>query len=412
MALAQIAEPKTPAGPAGAAPERVRGQRAGAAGGRPLHIGIVTETFPPDVNGCAMTLGRLVDGLLVRGHSVQLIRPRGSDGDRERENGRLSILPLPGITIPLYPDQSCGLPVAGMVARFWRSNPPDVAYVATEGPLGAAASHVARRAGIPVVTGFHTNWISYTDYYGIRLLRPLVLGYLRAFHNRSARVLTPTLELQHYLEREGYRNVRVMSRGADTELFCPARRSRELREQWGVGAEGLAVAYVGRVAEEKNLGLAVRAFRAMQEANPSAKFILVGDGPARERLQVEHPDFVFCGMRRGRYLAEHYASADAFLFPSLTETFGNVTMEAAASGLAVVAFDYAAARMHLQHGVSGMLPDRECPEDFVEYAVRLARDAQLVCDLGSSARRVAEGISWDNICSVFEGVLADCARAA
>jgi glycosyltransferase involved in cell wall biosynthesis len=224
-------------------------------------------------------------------------------------------------------------------------------------------------------------------------------------------VLTPTIELMHYLEREGYRNVRLLSRGADTDLFCPARRSADLREQWGVGADGLAAAYVGRIAEEKNLDLAVRAFRQMAKANSAAKFILVGDGPARAHLQSENPDFVFCGVRRGRYLAEHYASADVFLFPSLTETFGNVTMEAAASGLAVVAYNYAAARMHLRHGSSAMLAEPGRPDDFVAGAVQLAGDADLVRMLGQNARRAAEGVSWDSICGTFESVLADCVPA-
>lgn len=158
------------------------------------------------------------------------------------------------------------------------------------------------------------------------------------------------------------------------------------------------------------MALAVRAFNAVQAVRPEARFVLVGDGPGRGPLERRHPEFVFSGFRTGEDLAAHYASGDVFLFPSLSETFGNVTIEAAASGLAIVAFDYAAARMHLTNGESGLLAPCDEPDAFVAAAVRLAQASGLVAGLRARAREVAESISWERVCDEFERILRSCAR--
>jgi glycosyltransferase involved in cell wall biosynthesis len=203
------------------------------------------------------------------------------------------------------------------------------------------------------------------------------------------------------------------SRAGSTRIFAgPHRRSAELRASWGLQDDGLAVIYVGRLAPEKSLAQAVRTFRALQQQAPGARFVLVGDGPLRGRLAREHPDFIFCGTEVDTRLATHYASADLFLFPSLTETFGNVTLEAMASGLAVVAFDYAAARQHIGHGRSGLLAGCGQPESFTQCALCAAGDRALREALGENARQSMERVSWDAIYDVFERLLAEHARRA
>jgi glycosyltransferase involved in cell wall biosynthesis len=157
---------------------------------------------------------------------------------------------------------------------------------------------------------------------------------------------------------------------------------------------------------------AVRAFEAAGRAGPAARFVLVGDGPSREPLEREHPEFIFSGFQRGEALAEHYASGDVFLFPSLSETFGNVTIEAAASGLAIVAFDYAAAHMHLKNGESALLAGCDDADGFVAAAVRLCDDPALVERLRIRARQVGESISWERICDEFERILRSCTYPA
>ena len=169
--------------------------------------------------------------------------------------------------------------------------------------------------------------------------------------------------------------------------------------------------YVGRLAPEKNLNLAIESYRAMQRVNATVKFVLVGDGPLRAALQKKHPDLIFCGMRTGERLAEHYASADVFLFPSETETFGNVTLEALASGLAVVAYDYAAARLHIKNGVNGILVPYGEALAFVDAAAKLARAPQALADMRQQARQHAAYLDWQGVIKRFAAfLLGDPAR--
>lgn len=191
--------------------------------------------------------------------------------------------------------------------------------------------------------------------------------------------------------------------------FDPSRRDPALREEWGIDGTGLAAIYVGRIAAEKNLGLAVKAFRKLQQVRPKARFIWVGDGPAREKLAHENPDFIFCGIQRGDALARHFASGDLFLFPSRSETFGNVTLESMASGLATVAFDYGAAREYLRNGENGAAVDGD--EQFVQAAVQLAADDALRRELGGNAARAMKRLHPQQVVAEFESLLAELANA-
>jgi glycosyltransferase involved in cell wall biosynthesis len=303
-----------------------------------LQVAIVTETYPPEVNGVAMTLGRMVTGLLARGHRVHLTRPRQNADDRARTDDAYCETLVLGLPIPGYRGLRVGVPARILLRKQWQLKRPDVVQVATEGPLGAAAIAAARALNIPVVSEFHTNFHTYSKHYGFGWLEGLVAAHLRRLHNRSALTLVPTQALANELAAEGYRNLRVVSRGIDNELFHPCKRSTELRRQWGVTDDQLVVSYVGRIAAEKNLPLVLKAFDAICQHLPSARLLLVGDGPLRKRLGRDYPQHIYAGMRHGEDLAAHYASADLFLFPSLTETFGNVTAEALASGLPVVAY--------------------------------------------------------------------------
>ena len=320
-----------------------------------LHIALISETFPPEINGVANTLGRLVDGLRGRGHRVQLIRPR-QEVDQEQDAGN-DLLLTRGWTLPGYPGLQWGQSSLHKLLRRWKRQRPDVLYIATEGPLGLSALRAARRLAIPVVSGFHTNFQQYTGHYGIGLLTRAMTNYLRWFHNRTQLTLVPSIGQKVDLERRDFERLALLARGVDSQLFHPRRRCDAMRESWGLGPDDLAVLHVGRLAAEKNLGLLVKAFHALQTAHPRRRMrlILVGDGPLRANLQTQLPDALFCGLQRGEALATHYASGDLFLFPSLSETFGNVVLEALASSLGVVAFDQAAAAQHIHHGHNGML---------------------------------------------------------
>jgi glycosyltransferase involved in cell wall biosynthesis len=260
--------------------------------------------------------------------------------------------------------------------------------------------------GLPATTDFHTNFHSYSAHYGVGFLKRIIGGYLKGFHNRALCTFVPTRQLRAQLLEEGYRGLEVVARGVDTRLFHPARRSPLLRRQWGAEGGDPVVAYVGRIAPEKNLPLVLSAFSAMRQRVPRARLVLVGDGPARARLERLHPEHVFAGMRTHEDLACHYASADLFLFPSITETFGNVTVEAMASGLAIVAFDYAAAREHVVHGYNGLLAPLGDASAFERAAVNLVSDAAHVRNLGRNARLTAERIDWNQVNDEFAAALA------
>jgi len=372
-----------------------------------LHIGLVTETFPPEVNGVAMTLGRLVAGLRSLRHTVEVFRPR-QPGDRH--NGNASDYLLPGVQLPMYRELRLGLPASARLRRSWTARRPDVLYVATEGPLGWSAIRTARKLDIPVVSGFHTNFQTYSRHYGMGWMEPLVLRYLRTLHRQTRCTLAPTRALATALSSQGFGRVDVMQRGVDTALFSPVRRNRELRRQWGVDDNSVIYLYVGRIAAEKNIQQAVAAFCTIQKLQPAARFVLVGDGPQRHRLQQQHPNFIFCGTRRGTDLAEHYASGDVFLFPSRSETFGNVVTEAMASGLAVVAYNEAAAGEHIRHDETGLLVDGLTPDAFTDAALSLCAQPARVHSLGANAAQYAAKLGWSRVIDRFADVLSEHAR--
>lgn len=374
---------------------------------RKLRVAMVTETYPPEINGVAMTMGRIVAGLQARGHTIQLIRPRQHAGEAPATQPLFEEILQRGVPIPRYDALKLGLPAKQALTRLWSTRRPDIVHIVTEGPLGWSALAAAGKLKLPVATDFHTNFHSYSKHYGIGWLKTPITAYLRKFHNKALCTLVPTESLKQELAELGFRNLQVVARGVDTALFHPSRRSAQLRQTWGVGEQHAVALYVGRLAPEKNLGLVIQTFARMRKAEPALRLVLVGDGPERAKLQREHPDIVFAGMRTGEDLAAHYASADFFIFPSMTETYGNVTVEAMASGLAVVAYDYAAAQQHIRHAVNGLLATFGAAEEFMGMASALAGDLPRMRALGEQARLTTERLDWTCIVAEFEQAMLD-----
>lgn len=393
---------------------------------RPLRIALVTETYPPEVNGVAMTLAELVRRLQARQHQITLIRPRQShervgqksyqprQADQTRSlDGRLPIeeILVHGVQIPRYSQLRMGLPAKGLLIRRWTLQRPDVVHIATEGPLGWSALQAARRLKLPVSTDFRTNFHAYSGHYGLRWLYKPIMGYLRTFHNLAHRTTVPTKTLMAQLSSSGFERLAVVARGIDAERFNPRHRCEALRAQWGLADRDFAVLYVGRLAAEKNLdGLAV-AFESIERANPRARLILVGDGPMRAALEARLPKALFCGQQMGHDLARCYASADLFLFPSKTETFGNVTVEAMASGLPVVAFADGAALELVHTDENGASVDLADDAGYVSEATRLALDPAACQRMGIIARTTALQLDWETIANRFEIVIRGAIRS-
>ena len=375
---------------------------------RPLRIAVVTETYPPEVNGVAMTVAHLVDGLRARGHQLQLVRPRqpGDEGGvaASATDACHEVL-LRGLPIPRYPQLKMGLPATGALLAKWQSQRPDLVHIATEGPLGWSALQAALRLGLPVTSDFRTNFHAYSQHYGIGWLQRPIVAYLRHFHNRTLATMVPTPALQRELVQHGFANVSVVARGVDTQQFSPAHRSADLRASWGVAPDACVVACVGRLAAEKNLGLLLDAFEAMRRLRPHSRLLLVGDGPERAALQARCPDALFAGVRSGADLAAHYASADAFVFPSITETYGNVTPEAMASGLPVLAYDHAAAGQLIRSRHNGLLARLGDAPGFVALAGELVADMVQARQWGAQARLTTGAHQWAQVVAQVEGLM-------
>jgi glycosyltransferase involved in cell wall biosynthesis len=383
---------------------------------RSLRIAVVTETYPPEVNGVSATIARVVNGLHDRGHELQLVRPRQDRSDNAGDDDRLLHVLMRGLPIPRYPQLKMGLPSKRSLVKLWTTHRPDVVHIVTEGPLGWSALQAAAHLKLPVVSDFRTNFHAYSRHYGMAWLRSPIMVYLRKFHNRTACTMVPTEGLRSELAASGFKRLRVVSRGVDTRQFDPSRRSEALRTKWGAARNVPVVLCVGRLAAEKNLELLLTAFEAMRTVAPGARLVLVGDGPDRAQLAQRCPGAVFAGMRHGEDLATHYASADIFLFPSVTETFGNVVPEAMASGLAVVGFDYAAAGQLIRHGENGLLVRLEDRESFCDVARGLADELPHARALGAQARLTACRLDWGRIVDAVEAeyaaamVVGDVAR--
>ena len=368
---------------------------------------IVTETYPPEVNGVALTVQGLELGLREGGHDVAVVRPRQGGDGMDADAGTLLVR---GAGLPRYPGLKFGLPATRQLLRRWGDVRPDAIYVATEGPLGWSALRAARRLGIPAATGFHTRFDEYMRDYGAAFLQTTALRWMRRFHNGGDATLVPTRELQAFLQSQGFSKVVRLPRAVDVAHFDPRLRDESLRMQWGVAPAGFAAIYVGRIALEKNLGLAVRAFRELQRVRPDARFVWIGDGPAREALERDHPDFVFRGVQRGESLARHFASGDLFVFPSHSETFGNVTLEALASGVPTIAFDYGAAREYLRDGVHGAALRDGDDAGFIDAVVRLGRDDELRGAMRMAARAAVAGLRPEKVAADFDALLEGLAN--
>ena len=376
---------------------------------RRIRLSIVTETCLPDVNGVAYTVDHLLKGLLaLPDYQIQLIALKPSTVSNNQtatypiSHPRLQDTRLTGIHLPFYPEVRIGLPHYFYLKRLWIKQRPDMVQIVTEGLLGWAALKAAQALNIPVISDFHTNFDQYTQHYKLGFIFKPINAYLRALHNQTLLTFVPTLELKNQLQQQGYRQLALLSRGIDTQRFNPQRRQAALREHWGVRPEQLVVILVTRLAAEKNLDLAFHAFREIQRQTPEARLVIVGDGPERQRLHSLYPDALFVGMQRGDALAEHYASGDLFLYPSLSETYGNVIVEAMASGLPVLCFNYAAGRQHIRTGNNGWTVPVGDTEAFIEASLHLAQQPALRQRLGEQAVVSVANLSWQAVVQQFD----------
>lgn len=360
-----------------------------------VRVTLVTETFFPQINGVSRTLGKLVDHLRSVGDTVQVIHPDYGAPPASPWDVTLKAVPL-----PFYKEVVVPLPPFGKVDRAVREFRPDLIHIATEATLGLHALLASRRWGAPVVSSFHTNFDQYTSHYRLGFIEPFVRRYLRWFHNRTRATFVPTPGLRRKLEAMGFERLHVWPRGVDACLFRPDRPHREtIRTQLGFGPETVVVGHVGRLAPEKNCGYLAEALEILGRHHPEVGYLVVGDGPIRAELERNlGPRGRFVGFRTGEDLADHYAACDLFAFAGLTETFGNVLMEAMASGLPVVALAVGGPADVVQDGITGrLLPGDTPPERFATALAQLIEHPDQRRQWAKQARQYAETQTWSAI---------------
>lgn len=365
---------------------------------------VCTDTYPPQVNGVSVVTALSVAGLRERGWDVAVVAPRypapkthAFPAEPIGGNGDAGTTAIPSAPLPGYPDIRLALPAERPIATLIRDFKPDIVHSPTEFVLGRIAQRLARNAGVPAVSSYHTDFSRYTEAYGVGWLRPSVSRYLAEFHRRSRRVYTPSQVARDDLAGIGVHDVEVWGRGVDTRLFAPARRSDALRAAYG-SRDTFVLLHVGRMAAEKGVERILTAFELARQSLPAGAIHLVvaGSGPREDALRHSAREAItFLGnLDRSHVLPRLYASADAFLFASLTETLGLVVLEAMSSGLPVIAVPAGGVADHLRDGVNGLAVSAGDPNDMAAAIVRLALDRPRARRLALGARETAERLDW------------------
>ena len=362
----------------------------------PLRIALFTGNYNHVEDGVSRTLGRLVGYLEGEGHEVLVLGP--TIDDPLRQPGRF--LAVPSVAAPGRPEYrvSTGFPAA--VRREVERSAPHIVHIATPDVLGHKALRWARGLGIPVVSTYHTHFASYLDYYHLGLAEPTLWAALRRFYNRCDEVYAPTPTMRDALLEHGITStIRLWPRGIEIDRFRPEARSESWRRSHGFTPDDVVVAFVSRLVKEKGLDVFAEVVRLLQQEGRPVRALVVGDGPEREALMAELPDAVFTGHLSENEIATAYASSDVFLFPSETETFGNVTLEAMASGLAVVAADAAGTASLIAHDRTGLLCPPRDVNAFADATRRCVEAGTLRARPGRAARDEAAGYDWPEVLS-------------
>lgn len=363
-----------------------------------------TDTYPPQVNGVSVVTALSVRGLAERGWAFHVVAPRypagvtGTPVDGGPVPGA-TITAVPSIALPVYHDLRLSAPALGRVMRAMRDFAPDLVHCETEFVLGQLGQAAARRLGIPLVTSYHTDFGKYAASYGAPWLRGAVSAYVGRFHRRARRTFTPSAAAAGELRRLGVGHAEVWGRGVDTGAFSPAHRALALRHHIGGGADAFTFLYVGRLAAEKSVDRVLAAYRVAAGRLPpgAARLVIAGAGPREQALREAAPaSVVFLGyLDRATRLPQLYASADAFVFASETETLGLVVLEAMASGLPVVAVPAGGVAEHLRDAVNGIAAPAGDVDAMAAAMVRLATDDTLYARLSRGALATARALTWD-----------------
>ncbi|MGV3707490.1 MAG: glycosyltransferase family 4 protein [Gemmatimonas sp.] len=363
-----------------------------------VRLALFTDTFYPQVNGVTRTLDRLCEAVRARGGAVRVFTvadPEASDAEGER---RYDIDRYASVPFWAYKQLRIAWPSTRRIRRQFLDFRPTLVHAATPFGIGLGGRRLALQCNVPIVSSYHTSFAAYVRHYRMGALTDFTWKFLRWFHNSTQRTYCPSQAIVDEVNMQGFRNTSVWSRGVDAHLFNPRARSTELRAVMGANDDTLVVTYVGRLAAEKGLDVATAAIRMAAELRPGkVLFSCIGDGPYEQEVRRQSPTASWLpGKLTGARLSEAYASGDVFIFPSTTDTFGNVMLEAMASGLPVIGADVGPTR-ELVGSDRGWIAPAGDAEAFARVIVRLVDDRQDLMQRRRAALVYAESSSWDGI---------------
>ena len=362
---------------------------------RGMRIALFTGAYNHIADGVSLTLNRLVAFLEGQGATIQVYAPTIANPPLKH---RGTLIPVPSISAPGRPEYRISLRLSREAIDSLTAFDPHLFHIATPDLLGLAALRRARRAGKPIVASYHTHFASYLAYYRLGLLEGATWRYLRWFYGHCRQIYVPTQSMIEVLEHEGIdRNLKLWPRGVESDLFNPSKRSPEWREKRGIAESEAVIAFVSRLVTEKGLDVVIDVLKGLESRGVRHRSVFVGDGPERTRLEAALPNSIFEGHATGEALATAYASCDIFLFPSDTETFGNVTLEALASGLPAVVANATGSNALVTDGVNGFLAAARDSAAFLERVEKLVINQELRVKMGAAARASAEPFEWSRI---------------
>ena len=360
-----------------------------------LRVALFSGNYNYVRDGANQALNRLVAYLLGQGVKVRVYSPTVEHPAFEATGDLVSV---PSVPIPGRSEYRLPVAVPARVRRDLEQFNPNIVHVSSPDIVGHRAVTWARRHKVAAVASVHTRFETYLEYYHLEALEPVVRAILRRFYHRCEVVLAPAQSTASILRAQRMnRDIAIWSRGIDRKQFNPERRSMHWRRSLGIADDEMVIMFLGRIVMEKGLDVFADAIRAFGTFGLNHRVLVIGEGPARPWFEDQLPHAIFIGQQTGDDLARAVASADVFLNPSITEAFGNVTLEAMACALPVIAADATGATNLVRSGVTGTLVDGTDPDEFAEALAAYAKDPALRQSHGQAGLAIAQRMDWDTI---------------
>jgi phosphatidylinositol alpha 1,6-mannosyltransferase len=357
-----------------------------------LRVAFFTGTMRRGQDGVTRVLYRTIDALQDHGIASMFFSPILP----EAEETGVRMISVPSVVLPWYPDYRIALPGYRAFEADLAQFAPDILHIHSPCPLGCAAVHWGKRNGIPVVATYHTHFASYAKYYKVKALKAFGWNYLRSLYHSCQRLYVPSVPILHELAGRGLTHLSYLPHGVDARTFSPRHRSRSWRNRLSPDGRKVLL-YAGRLVWEKDLHTLIDVYKRLRAERTDWVLALAGDGPVRAEMEAAMPGALFLGSLSGEELSAAYASSDILVFPSTTETFGNVVIEGMASGLVPVCAAEGGAGGSIQHGISGFITNPRDAGDIARHVGVLLDDSARLSSMRKAARAYARTQSWEGI---------------